>query len=300
LKLLLAGCLLLACSAAAEAQEANADATRATRPAIRSNRWQEDWSPLADPALRTEPLDDLKYIPLSRRDPLSYISLGATLRERFEAVNAPSFGIGPNPRDSYLLQRLWIHADVHFNADWRFFTELESALAFGKERITPVDQNPLDFRLAFLEYTHPFSQGTLKARVGRQEFAFDLQRFVSLRDGPNVRQAFDAAWIDWETGPWRFIGFVSQPVQYNPDGVFNDTSGSSFRFHTLRVGRQVFGDNELSAYYSLYDREDARYLNASGDEHRNIFDARFAGASSGFDWDLEAMGQTGRVGNKDI
>ena len=43
------------------------------RPAIKLNRWQEDWSVLADPRLRTEPLDNLKYIPLNRDDPKSYM-----------------------------------------------------------------------------------------------------------------------------------------------------------------------------------------------------------------------------------
>ena len=36
----------------------------AKRPEIRTNRWQEDWSALADPALRTEPFDAIKYIPI--------------------------------------------------------------------------------------------------------------------------------------------------------------------------------------------------------------------------------------------
>jgi hypothetical protein len=44
------------------------------RPAIQLNRWQEDWSVLADPELRTEPLDNLKYIPLWSGDPNSYAS----------------------------------------------------------------------------------------------------------------------------------------------------------------------------------------------------------------------------------
>ncbi len=42
---------------------------------------------------------------------------------------------------------------------------------------------------------------------------FDFQRFVSDRDGPNVRQSFDAAWGDYENGPWKFITFYSHPVQ---------------------------------------------------------------------------------------
>ncbi len=44
------------------------------RPAIKTNRWQEDWSVLSDPALRTQPLDSLKYLPLSSANPFTYLS----------------------------------------------------------------------------------------------------------------------------------------------------------------------------------------------------------------------------------
>src|SRR5262245_19671014 len=47
-----------------------------TRPKIMMYRWEEDWSVLADPALRTEPLDGFKYIPISPGDPHSYLSFG--------------------------------------------------------------------------------------------------------------------------------------------------------------------------------------------------------------------------------
>ncbi|MCW0066500.1 alginate export family protein, partial [Burkholderia pseudomallei] len=72
------------------------------RPAIMTNRWQERWYALANPALRTEPLDSLKYIPLSATDPYSYVSLGAVLRERFESSDAGNFGVGKTAGDSYL------------------------------------------------------------------------------------------------------------------------------------------------------------------------------------------------------
>ena len=58
------------------------------------NRWQEDWSVLADPRMPREPLDGLKYIPLSAYDPESYLSFGANLRERFEANDDAAFGTG--------------------------------------------------------------------------------------------------------------------------------------------------------------------------------------------------------------
>ncbi|MDH2384451.1 alginate export family protein [Bradyrhizobium sp. CER78] len=291
---------LVAFAAGAAPVRADEATAVAMRPEIQANRWAEDWSVLADPRLRTEPFDGLKYIPLWATDPKSYISLGATLRERFESNNAAGFGVAGTPSDSYLLQRLQVHADIHFNANWRAFVELEDDRAFGKQTISPVDQDRLDLRLAFIEYVNTFSGGTLKARAGRQDFAFDLQRFVSSRDGPNVRQSFDALWADWETGPWRFIGFVSRPVQYFDNRPFDDTSNDSFRFSTLRIERKVLGDKELSGYYSLYERSNAKYLDAFGAEHRHVFDVRFAGNAQHIDWDLEAMGQVGQVGTADI
>src|SRR5882724_9426619 len=92
-------------------------------------RWREDWSVLADPQLRTEPLDSLKYIPLPFDDPKSYVSLGLTLRERFELNDTPAFGIAGNKADHYLLQRLQWHVDVRPNAQWQMFVQFEDVRA---------------------------------------------------------------------------------------------------------------------------------------------------------------------------
>lgn len=293
-----AGMVVLACLLASPPSAFAEDAPK--RPDIKTNRWQEDWSALADPALRTEWYDPIKYIPIMPGDPHSYVSFGATIRERFESVNSQAFGVGGTRPDNYLIQRFQLHADIHFDEHWQLFLQAEDDRAFGKNVTTPVDQDPLDMRLAFLAYVNATQAGTFKARAGRQDFDFDLQRFVSSRDGPNVRQSFDALWGDWESGPWRFIGFLSQPVQYDLQHPFDDTSNSHFRFHTLRIERQVLGTNELSAYYSFYQKDNVRYLDATGDEKRNIFDVRFAGKLDQFDWDLEAMGQSGVIGGKDI
>lgn len=270
------------------------------RPVLKANRWQEDWSVLQDPALRTAPLDSLKYLSLSDANPFTYLSLGATLRERFEMNDAPGFGIQGVARDAYLIQRFQVHADLHLNENWRVFTQLEDDRAFDKTSLGGADQDRADLRLAFLEYIRPLAAGTLKARVGRQDFAFDLQRFISSRDGPNVRQSFDALWADWETSQWRFIGIASHPVQYYDDHSFDDKSNSDVRFNMLRVERLVAGSNELSAYYARYQRAEARYLDAAGEETRHVFDARLGGAAQGYDWDVEGMAQTGSVGTKDI
>lgn len=271
------------------------------RPLIKADRSLEDWSFLADQKLRTEPLDSLKYIPLFSSNPDSYISLGLNLREIFEVSDAPAFGTLPaNPGDSYWLQRAQFHIDVHLNENWQVFTQYEDVRAFDKTMVGPNDANQFDLRQAFIGYTQETDAGTFRARVGRQDFAFDLERFVSTRDGPNVRQSFDAVWAGWETDAWRFYGLVSQPVQYRDDQPFDDRSSSDVLFSGARVERQLSPTIEASVYYALYQRKDATFLTASGEEDRHVLDIRSAGRYAGFDWDAEAMGQVGQVGSADI
>jgi hypothetical protein len=148
--------------------------------------------------------------------------------------------------------------------------------------------------------TEPVDDGLLKLRLGRQQFAFDLQRFVSVRDGPNIRQSYDAAWADYERGPWRLVSFYSLPVQDRDLRMFDDYSSGRLTYGGMRVERKIFGSDSLTAYYSRFTQDNAKFPSASGDERRDIFDLRFSGAGGGFDWDLEAMKQTGRIGSDEV
>ncbi|RQU62294.1 alginate export family protein [Burkholderia cenocepacia] len=271
----------------------------AKRPTVLFNRWQEDWSVLASPCVPHEPLDGLKYIPLGH-DPQSYLSLGVNLRERLETNDAPLFGIGAAQSDTYVIQRVEVHADAHLGPHWQFFAQLQDARAFGKNTVSPVDKNPLDLEQAFATYTGALGGGTVKFRVGRQEMAFDLQRFIAARDGPNVRLAFDAVWADYEYGKWRFIGYATQPVQNRDASDFDDVSNRDLTFSGVRFERQSVGPGDLSGYWSRYNRSSARFLDASGPEHRDVWDVRYTGTHGRFDWDLETMLQTGTVGNATI
>jgi hypothetical protein len=288
----------LARSGRANAAAAPADIPQ--RPAIMFNRWQEDWSVLADPQVPRKPFDELKYIPLSSNDPKKYLSLGADLRERFEANDATGFGTGSNGSEEYVISRLEAHADLHLGSEIEIFTQLESAFAPGKVMLTPVDRDRADLEQAFVALTESLGGGTLKLRIGRQQFAFDLQRFVSARDGPNVRQSYDAVWLDYETGPWRLISFYSQPVQNRDLSAFDDYSSGQLTYGGVRVERKLSESSSVAIYYSRFNQDSAQFLAARGNELRDIVDIRFTGATAGFDWDVEAMNQTGRVGTQSV
>lgn len=289
---------LLAVASAATADDPAA--ATVARPPIGFYRWQEDWSVLADPALRTEPGDNLKYIPLSQDDPKRYLSFGITLRERYENNDAPLFGTTGKADEGYLLHRLELYADAHLTDQTRIFIQVENVLAPGLANPSPVDANKLDLRLAFLDSSFAVDDGIFKYRIGRQEIAFDLQRFVSVRDGPNVRQAYDAIWADYERGDWRISGFASQPVQYRNQSPFDDLSNRHLTYGGARAQRRNVGSGELSVTFSEYRNDNGHFPGGSGEEHRRNVDVHYVGAARGFDWDVESMEQQGSIGGKAI
>lgn len=104
--------------------------TSASRPSYESHRFNEDWSPLRDPALRTDPFDPLKWVPLNG-DGSWYLTLGGELRARYESSRDPIFGLGSPRRNDYTLLRSFLFADLHLGPHLRGFVELASGFAPG-------------------------------------------------------------------------------------------------------------------------------------------------------------------------
>jgi len=270
------------------------------RPSILFNRWQEDWSVLADPATPQEPFDQLKYIRLFEDDPKTYLSFGAGVRERFEANDAPNFGAGGARPEDYLISRIDVDADLRVASQVQAFVQLQSDFAPWKSVIHPVDQDRLDLEQAFVTVSEPVDDGTLRLRIGRQQIGFDLQRFVSVRDGPNIRQSYDAVWAEYERDRWRLTGFFSLPVQDRDLRAFDDYSSTRLTYGGVHATRKLFGSSELSVTLSRFTQDGAKFLAAQGDERRDIVDVHLSGSSRGYDWDVEGMNQIGRIGSKPI
>ena len=122
---------------AGQAQNSDNGTNAPTRPSIMFNRWEEDWSVLADPRVPREPFDSLKYIPLSVYDPKTYLSFGANLRERFEGQDAANFGIGTNRNQNYVISRSEAHADLRIADQLQVFVQLQSDFAPLEARTDP-------------------------------------------------------------------------------------------------------------------------------------------------------------------
>lgn len=265
-------------------------------PPFRLTRFDEDYSYLsaAGPSIDFE--DRLKYI---RLGDTAYVSLGGEVRERFDRLDAAKFGIGASA-DRYDLQRLLLSADAHLNDRTRVFVQLEQANAYGKASpLAPSDVDHLDVSNVFIDFK-PDPDKRLTLRLGRQEILLDpAQRFVSVREGPNVRQSFDGLRMSWNAHRLRVDAFLTRPVLYKPR-TFDDSSDRSQTFSGLYVTYAPDAKQSLDAYLLILDRQNVAFGGVKGDERRQSIGARWARVHGPFDHDVEAVYQRGTFAGSDI
>ena len=191
------------------------------------------------------------------------VEIGGEVRQRAEVVDAPRFGLGGDlEADAYVLQRILLRAETRYEPV-RVVVELGAHEAWGKRGLAPPDEDHLDLQLGYAEYV----DAGFTVRVGRQEIALDeAQRFVSYRDGANIRQSYDGARVAFEQSGTRI------------DAILGAESPITLGGYWLRLARELPG----------------------GNERRGSVGVRAAGKRSGWDWDAEAMLQRGRLGTRAI
>jgi hypothetical protein len=285
---------------AAAAQSA-AEAEQSTqRPAYQFLRYEEDWSALRDPSLRTDKWDPLKYVRL--REEGWYLSLGGEGRLRYEALRNSAFGAGPQDANGYLLQRYLAHADLHIGRHVRLFTEAQSGLETGRTGGSrPTDEDRLEFHQAFIELSTARSPRSFTLRVGRQEVAFGSGRLISASEGRNVRRSFDAIRPIVQLGSWTWNGMLAKLVAIE-NGVFDDghEPGQTFGgFGFIRLQRSRPGSG-MSGYYLRLRRERAPFDQGVAREVRHTVGSRTWGRRAAVDYNHEAIFQWGSFGDAPI
>lgn len=266
----------------------------------KTHRFDDKVDCLADPAKRDGPIDPIKFIPLDTGGD-AYLSLGGELRERVEAVENPDFGLRGVRSSDILLHRLLLNADLHIGPHFRTFVQIGNHLATNRPGGKgPTDEDQLDLQQGFAEFTGKIGTADWSARAGRQEIALGSQRLVTVREGPNVRLAFDGVRVGVSSGRWRVDGLYTQPVALSP-GVFNDKSDAAQAlwgvYATRSAKRSPVG---LDLYYLGLRRNQARFDSGSAREVRHSLGTRLFGAANGVDWDVEGVWQFGSFGTRRI
>lgn len=294
--------LLLVASPVGLAEEVAATGeSPAGPPAYRILRFTEDYSYLREAGRQRDWLDSIKYMPFRTEEPDWYLTLGGEVRERFEQIRADNFGLGGRD-DSYWMQRLTLLVDLHLGLRVRFFAEGLSAVVAGQsEPAPPVSQDPLDLQFAFADVIPYLTEGErLTLRAGRFGMSFGAGRLVATRAAPNVPFKFDGLEAIYARPPWHATAFVTRPVVEHTDRISTDDHHTEFWGLYLT---RWFGDSHqtgVDVYYLGIARDQGRYASGNGEEQRHSFGARWFGEMNQWDWNAEAVGQTGSFGTESI
>lgn len=273
--------------------------TGAERPEYHLLRAEEDWSVLRGQVRRENPFDRVKFIPIAW-PAWSFVSFGGEIRHRYERFTNEEWDA--SLADGYLLQRYMVHADLHLGRAVRLFGQLKSGIANGRVAAPrPPDQDSLDVHQSFLELrtTGGTSDSVGVLRLGRQEFHLGSGRLMSVREGPNVRQSFDAVRVIVQSGSWRTDAFVARPVLTNA-GAFDDRGDRGRTLFGIYATHRRSSGSTAEAYYFGFRRNLARFDQEAGREQRHSVGLRVSRRQGALDFNTEAVGQWGTLGTSRI
>jgi hypothetical protein len=264
-------------------------------------RENDDWSFLADPSLRSDFWDPIKYISLGCE--ACYVSLGGEIREAFEQVGNDNWG-KQRYMNAFLLQRYMLQSDWHLGENFRVFVQLKSGLEdFRAGGPRPIDEKRLDFEAAFLEVGNTHKKNWAMLRIGRQELNYGSGRLVSVREGPNARQSFDGVKIRSKVGAWNIDAWAVRPDLDKP-GFFDNAPDHKTAFWGVYATRPFRRGVGYDLYYLGLDREGATFERGTATELRHTVAARLwrpiSTQEPGADFDYEGVVQFGTFGSDDI
>lgn len=267
-------------------------------PSFKTVRYNEDYSAIHSDSVQTF-YAQLKHYRLWKHD--VYLSIGGAVRYQFIKVENEDWGETAESSDAYMLGRHLLHVDLHVAKRLRVFTDFQSSLSWAKRGASPLDQNPLEVHQLFLDYelvTNPRSKLTL--RIGRQELLYGAQRLISVRNGPNNRQAFDGLKLIHVAENTSFDFFYNRFVvaRFNS---FNDVGEKAIQLWGMYgVRRNVAFLGNIDFYYIGFYKAVAVLDDAIGRENRHSLGTRIWKQAEALNLDIEWLYQFGDVGPKKI
>jgi hypothetical protein len=254
-------------------------------------RYDDDFSLVKKDSIK-KGFDQLKYIPLGKNNSISF---GGELREQFQVYNNTNFGdVPPTYSDTNINQlwhRLMVHSNIELGNHFRFFIQLNSTLRFfNNNPIVPeIDENQLSLHQAFAE----LKLTNWNFRLGHQEMFYGNHRLITVREGPNTRQAFDGLVVKHKFKNGTIDLFAVSKV-VSKQYVFDDQSMRDGLYGIY--GTQYFSNHKLGLDYYLVDfQSKARMYNyQSGFEDRQTFGVRLFSNLKTINFEFEGGYQTGK------
>ncbi|MCM0667635.1 alginate export family protein [Flavobacterium tyrosinilyticum] len=236
-----------------------------------------------------------KQITISKKSQ-SFLFFGAENRTQYQYFENENWDENLKDNNGFLLNRTLFYGDLKVGNSFRLFSQLQSSVGISRENPNPIEENPLDLHQLFIDVNFR----NIKFRIGRQELYYGSQRLISVREGPNSRQAFDAMKITFNKKNFSADAFYSYHVK-NRFGNFNDKIGDDTKligFYSLLS--EIKYVNNVEIYLLNLQKSKSAFNTFSGSENRNTVGFRIFGNQSNWFYDIEAAYQFGRFERKNI
>ncbi|WP_310596176.1 MULTISPECIES: alginate export family protein [unclassified Sphingomonas] len=199
------------------------------------SRWVEDWTKYKNPAKRDDPLDRLKFIPITS-DGDVYLTLSGELRLRVNETTNPNLRESEAQRQDIV--RLVGGGDLHIGKHIRLYGELAHGSLEGQNLGTVLGtlRNRLVVQQSFADLTGEIGGADVGVRYGRQTFADGPNLMVVPRDNNTIFLVYNGtrAWARGKT--LRADVFDFRLTQLGVNGTGDDISDRTRRFSGLSAG----------------------------------------------------------------
>ncbi len=237
---------------------------------------------------------------LLSKDSSTYLNFGGDVRFQFFQVVNDEWGEQPDHNYGYVFSRFLGHADLHSGSYFRAFLELQSSMANAKPGTSAADENALDLHQAYVELNFPIQKDKLTFRFGRQELSYGSQRLISVREGPNNRQAFDGAKAIFSASNYKADFFYTHYVAAQK-GVFDDGFNKNTKlWGAYLVFNKIAVLQNIDLYYLGLRKKNAVYDEGKGNELRHSIGGRIWAKKEDWRYDAEGLYQFGDFEDKSI
>ena len=273
------------------------------KTAFKTLRFEEDWSALKDPEMKTDYwFPGIKEIELDG-DGDWRASFGGQARLRWQSEQNKNLLGGPVPHNNdFNLLRLRAFTDIHYKDKFRAFVEMIDSGIHGNDAAPgATDRQSPDFLNAFVE----FMDADWLARLGRFQMSYGLQRVIGPGDWSNTSKSFEGGLFRTRTGNVTTDIFVTKSVTIDPTELDNPQSQRFFSgiYNTVKLDEQ----SNLELYgLALNDGDDPPFgpIPPGGpplaDTDTYTVGGRYSGKVGGFDYDAEANRQFGTHNGLDV
>jgi hypothetical protein len=283
---------------AAPAFAQTTDASRA--PTLTVERYDEDWSVLADPERRTDRwTEGAKYIPVDASGSI-YLTTGLEARSRYEGYQNTDWGSSPD--QGYVWHRLMPYADLHLGRFRVFAQPILSTISGADGPKRPVDTTGIDLTQAFAEVEVDLTKGTsLKLAAGRRLISLGAGRFIDTRYGPGIPLPFDGAQATVGGDRGQVTMLYVRPVDTGP-GNFNDrTNSDRAAWGAYATGWLGGGRSQgIDLFYIGYRDRRAVFDQGVGREVAHTFGTRAFGDTGSWYWNVEGVLQRGTFAGRPV